>query len=217
MSPARKIIVFDIETASQPEAEIAHLIPQFNPPANYKDPEKIKAWFEKAKLDWLTDAALDPVSGRIEAIGLATFHPEHGIQYNIQLNEHGTLEDEADLLRDFWTMTVMKNTVEWVGFNCFGFDLPFMMRRSWKVGVMPPANIRSGRYWGDQFVDLLDLWQMGNRQTFISLDRLGKYLGLPGKAGDGQFFHKLERDQKIAYLEGDLKLTMNIAQRLLCQ
>jgi hypothetical protein len=217
MSPARKIIVFDIETTSRPETEIAHLMPQFAPPANYKDPETIQAWLDKAKAKWLTEAALSPVSGRIEAIGIANLNQQGSIQYNIHLNENGSAAMEADLIKDFWTMTVVRNTVEWVGFNCLDFDLSFLVRRSWALGIIPPSGIRSGRYWADQFVDLLDLWRLGNRQEYISLDRLAKFLGLPGKKEDGSLFHKLEPAQKVAYIENDLKLTMNIAQRLLCQ
>lgn len=217
MSPARKIIVWDVETAPRPEAEIAHLMPQFSPPANYKNPELIQGWLDSAKAKWLSEAALSPISGRIDAIGIATINQQGVIQYNINLNENGSAAMESDLIRDFWAMTVVKNTVEWVGFNCMEFDLPYLVRRSWNLGIIPPQAIRSGRYWADQFVDLLDVWRMGNRQEYISLDRLAKFLGLPGKKEDGSMFHKLEPAQKRAYLENDLKLTMNIAQRLLCQ
>lgn len=214
MSPARKIIAWDVETAPLPEAEIAHLMPEFKPPANYKDPEKIKAWLTEAKQLWLLNAALDPVSGRVDAIGYTMLNST-GMHHSIRtVPDDGT---ESDIINDFWVKTVMANNQEWVGFNCFKFDLPFLVRRSWKLGIIPPANIRTDRFWSDQFLDLMQVWQMGDRQEYISLDRMSKFLGVGGKAGDGALFHKLDHQQKVDYLMNDLTLTMKIAQKLLCQ
>jgi len=65
--------------------------------------------------------------------------------------------------------------------------------------------------------DLLALWQCGDRAESISLDRLARVLGLPGKTGSGADFARLfgeNRPAALAYLENDLKLTREVWLRV---
>ncbi len=104
-----------------------------------------------------------------------------------------------------------------IGFNIFGFDLPFLFRRSWKRRVPIPFGLRRGRYWGDQLIDLRDTWQLGDRQARGSLDSIAKHLGVGAKNGDGKAFAELwrsDRKQAEAYLRNDLELTAKIAHGL---
>jgi hypothetical protein len=70
------------------------------------------------------------------------------------------------LLREFWN--VCRGDVgranQMAGFNTHLFDLPFLIRRSWKHQVAVPFDIHSGRFWGEEMVDLRDVWQLGDRQ-----------------------------------------------------
>jgi hypothetical protein len=36
-----------------------------------------------------------------------------------------------------------------VGFNINAFDLPFLFRRSWALGIAVPFGLRKGRYWSN--------------------------------------------------------------------
>ena len=216
-------IFFDIETAPLPEAELAALVPPFDPAevktGNLKDPDKIAAKLAEAeanhKRDFIERAALDPLTGRVLAIGLYEFDSSgRGGAFRILGRE-----DEAGLLSEFWDALrgEMGRVNSAVGFNIFSFDLPFLIRRSWKHRIRVPFGIRRGRYWGDQLVDLRELWQLGDRQAKGSLDSIAKHLGVGGKNGDGKAFAELwqtNRPQAEAYLRNDLELTAKVADVL---
>src|SRR5665647_1809363 len=86
-------IIFDIETAPLPEAELIPFMPEFEAPGNFKDPEKIKAAIEAKRKAWLEDAALDPMTGCVLCIGMLI-----GDRFDL-ISEHAT---EANILQDFW-------------------------------------------------------------------------------------------------------------------
>jgi 3'-5' exonuclease len=144
---------------------------------------------------------------------VGVFNPESGEFYIIG---H---EDEAATLRDFWRMcrAEMGRMNQMVGFNTHLFDLPFLIRRSWKHRVPVPLGARRGRYWADEFVDLRDAWQLGDRQARGSLDAIAKHLGIGAKNGDGKSFAELwqsDRAKAVEYLRNDLQLTAKMADVL---
>ena len=216
-------IFFDIETAPLPEAELAALVPPFDPAevktGNLKDPDKITAKIAEAEAnhrrEFFDRAALDPLTGRVLAIGLYEFDSSgQGGVFRILGRE-----DEAGLLSEFWDALrgEMGRVNTAVGFNIFAFDLPFLFRRSWKHRIAVPFGIRRGRYWSDQLVDLRDLWQLGDRQARGSLDSIARHLGVGAKNGDGKAFAGLwqsDRASAEAYLRNDLELTVKVAEVL---
>lgn len=223
-------IVFDVETGPLAESELSALLPPFDPAevktGNLKDPEKVAAKIAEAEAnhrrDFFDKAALDPLTGRVVAIGVLVFDAlgEDGMQCSDSsrclILGH---EDEAQTLREFWALTQaeMGRMNPMIGFNIFGFDLPFLFRRSWKRRVPIPFGLRRGRYWGDQLIDLRDVWQLGDRQARGSLDSIAKHLGVGAKNGDGKAFAELwrsDRKQAEAYLRNDLDLTVRIAHAL---
>lgn len=214
-------IFFDIETGPLPESELAALVPPFDPAevktGNLKDPEKIAAKLAEAELnhrrDFLDRAALDPLTGRVVAVGL--LYQDSG---EFHVIGH---EDEAATLREFWRVcqAEMGRLNEMVGFNTAAFDLPFLFRRSWKHRVAVPAGFRRGRYWSENTVDLRELWQLGDRQARGSLDAVAKHLGVGAKNGDGKDFAALwqsDRAKAVEYLRNDLELTRRVAEALNC-
>lgn len=199
--------VFDIETAPLPEAEILPLAPEFVAPSNYKDQAKIDAYIAQAKYDWLDKTALSPVTGRVVAIGYLV---DGSMMLDIEPS------DERRLLVCFWELVQTQwCQTQFVGFNIKRFDLPFLVRRSWRLDIAPPKWIRRGRYWDGDFVDLFEEWQLGNGQDSISLNTLSKFLGIGEKAGNGANFHKLSRVEQETYLGMDLELTAKAAARML--
>ena len=208
------MIFFDIETAPLPEAELQAIMPPFDPESvktgNIKDPEKITAKIAESKAayeaDFRENAALDPLTGRVLCIGLL-----QGIKFTLLDNP-----EESQLLSEFWLRHVIPGR-KMVGFNVFLFDLPFLIRRSWKHSIQIPPGVRKGRYWGDDFIDLREQWQLGDRQAHGSLDSISKHLGVGAKTGTGKDFANLwatDRDAAVEYLKNDLVLTAAIAGRM---
>jgi hypothetical protein len=222
-------IIFDVETGPLAESELSALLPPFDPAevktGNLKDPAKIAEKLADAEVNhrrnFFENAALDPLTGRVVAIGMLVFD---------ELSEAGPAmdsgkcviighDDEARMLREFWRYTEaeMGRMNPIIGFNIFTFDLPFLFRRSWKQRVPIPFGLRRGRYWGDQVIDLRDAWQLGDRQARGSLDSIAKHLGVGAKNGDGKAFAELwqsDRAKAEAYLRNDLELTAKIAHAL---
>jgi DNA polymerase elongation subunit (family B) len=213
-----KDLIFDIETGPLDEAELKAIMPPFDPTAvkcgNIKDPEKIAAKLAEAELahkrDFIDRAALDPLTGRVLAIGLMT----QDAQFSVIADE-----DEATMLQEFWHVCrgdgVRLNNI--IGFNSRGFDLPFLIRRSFKHRVEVPFGVRRGRYWSEEMIDLREEWQLGDRQARGSLDMIARFLGIGKKNGHGEEFSRLWRENRpkaIEYLRTDLELTLGVAKAL---
>jgi len=213
-------IIFDIETGPLAESELSALLPAFDPAevktGNIKDVDKVAAKIAEAEAnhrrDFFDRAALDPLTGRVVAIGL--LYPDSG---EFDVIGH---EDEGRTLREFWETCrgEMGRVNQMVGFNTHGFDLPFLIRRSWRHRIAVPFGIRRGRYWGDEMIDLREAWQLGDRQARGSLDSIAKHLGVGAKNGDGKSFAQLwqsDRQQAEAYLRNDVELTRKVADALI--
>lgn len=205
------MMVFDIETRAKSLEWVKAngLMPSFKAPSNYKDPDKIAAKEAEHESDVMSRAALDPVLSEILAIGY--------IKDGQKVILSG---DEAQMLKDFWweVRKVVNSYGKLVGFNIIGFDLPFLIRRSWVHNVPYAESIRRGRYYSDNLVvDLAEIWRLGDKNTFISLDRISRLLGIGEKSGSGKDFAALwesDREAAIAYLHKDLELTEKLAYRL---
>lgn len=214
--------ILDIETEPLPLAEIQHLMPTFSAPSNWKDEAKIAANIEEQRQAWIADAALSPLTGRICAIGYldatigGTEAPGH-VRTEIALDATG----ERDLLASFWeSFDTTGELHAYIGHNLHGFDVPYIVRRSWAHGLRIPYStvFPGGRgYVNDRrFIDTMKAFQCGNsRESFTGLDRCAKFLGLPGKTEDigAKFGEILRTDhaRAIAYLERDLRTTAAIA------
>jgi len=138
------LLYFDVETA--PMVGAADWIEPGDAPANYKDAEKIAAYIAAAQVKELEKAALDLDLCRVVAIGWAL--NDDPVQAVVNL-------PEQDMLTAFWS-DVREPGRAVVGFNCLGFDLPVLVRRSQYLGVsMPYLNIAKHRHPG-----ILDVMQM---------------------------------------------------------
>lgn len=207
-------IIFDIESGPLPEDQIRPLMPPFEAPGNIKDPEKIAAAIKAKQDKWIEQAALSAITGKVLCVGVL-IGPE--------FRDLGarTPNDEKALLEAFWLMarTAVFNGDYLVGFCCKMFDLPFLVRRSWALGVQVPPNIWDGRYFSDHFIDIAEKWECGVRGCdHISLDQLSKFLGVGQKNGEGKDFAALwesDRQAALAYLQNDLQLTKRAYERMM--
>jgi len=206
-------VVWDIETCSLPESELRAIMPPFDPDSvrtgNIKDTQKIALKIADSKAayeaDYFENAALDPLTGRVLCIGLLL-----GDKFSILDNP-----DEAQLLGEFWGRCVIPGR-RMIGFNCFLFDWPFLIKRSWRYGIQP-QGVRKGRYWSHDLIDLREVWQMNDRQAHGSLDSIAKHFGVGEKTVNGKNFAYLfetDRPKAIEYLQNDCELCRRIAERM---
>jgi DNA polymerase elongation subunit (family B) len=207
-----KFGVFDIETGPRSREEVLACAPVFKAPANYKDPEKIAAAIKEQEDEFVSRAALCASTGRVVAIGIRT----DGVTTIL-----GDEEGERAMLKLFWKWVEdnVRQGRAIIGFNIARFDVPFLIRRSWAVGVRPPSGI-IGAYGklNSAFIDLMQEWQCGDRSATISLARVCALFGLPGKNGNGKDFAALWAENRAAaeeYLLNDIMITTRVAERML--
>jgi hypothetical protein len=152
-------LVFDIETAPIANAKDFIDPPDLDDikaPANYKDPEKIAAFIEDAKVKTLADferacsdkGALDFNLARIVALGWWT--ERHGIQTALCRDE----QDERQAIGHLWDLGRHRSLV---GFRVREFDLPMLIQRSRLLDIPYPV-LDLGRYArGTSICDLYDV------------------------------------------------------------
>ena len=151
-----RVCVFDIETVSLAEAE-AYLPPP-KARANLRDPVKIEADLREKTAATLARAALDPDLCRIVAVGWD----------GDGRAESAVCEDAAQerlVLERFWQQS---RGATLVGFNCLGFDLPVLRRRSLYLGVSAPS-LSLNKYRPGNIVDLMQVLAYHGTLTYRSL------------------------------------------------
>jgi predicted PolB exonuclease-like 3'-5' exonuclease len=204
-------VIIDIETIAQPIEAIRPLMPEFTAPANYKDPEKIAANLAEQKAKWIEGAALSAMTGRVAIIGLKEVWGNN--ECNIQAAHD--LEGEKNLIEYFWNLVGEGPLVGW---NIKGFDLPFLIQRSWIHGLKVKEGVWNGKWLSNDYsIDLMERWSCGNSKQMASLGAVSKACGLGEKIGTGAEFGRLwETDVMAAidYCRQDLELTHNLAKRM---
>jgi predicted PolB exonuclease-like 3'-5' exonuclease len=200
--------VIDIETAGRTDA--ANFLPEITAPANYKDLAKIEAYLAEKRATQLESAALSAETARILCVGILRNDGESQFIHD---------QDESALLRATWRQAETREAHEvFVTFNGSRFDWPMLARRSYSVGVPVPSWFPvDGRWPPRTHCDLFALWQAGDRHESISLDRLARLCGLPGKSGSGANFAmlwQLDREAALDYLRRDLELTRDLWERM---
>jgi hypothetical protein len=186
--------------------------------------------FEKFK----AEAALDATTGSVVAIGVTPCPIVGNGPGIISCESNNSLCNEVSGLKLFWRWVSQNMSMQcpMIGLNIHRFDLPFLVRRSWILGIPVPHGVRQGRYWNPLFIDLDAVWNFGATQKYIGLDALAKVFGIEGKAKgeftlpsgevvlvDGANFYKAWRRpecRKFAedYLMGDLRIPAELAVRM---
>jgi len=197
---------WDIETEAYPESELIPIMPEFTAPSNYKDVAAIQKAISEKKRQWIEDAALSAQTARVLCIGIR----EDG--------EFTCFEgNEETILHSFWSLWT-SHTREFIGFYTHQFDLPFLIQRSWKLGIPVPIKPFTKSWDVPNSKDLAEYWKCGSRDCHSGgLDGLACFFGLARKTGKGRDFAKLYRTNHGAamlYLERDVEIIEGVAGRM---
>lgn len=216
-------IIFDLETVAQDHDILLSRLPEWDieeaktrVPKNYKKPEAISEWLEQDKANWGKDliekAALSPETGRIALAGFW----KHG-EYTPLMG------DEKHLLSSCFTIitgNINQNRERLFGWNLHGYDIPFMVKRAWMLGILVPRSIFDpcSRYpVSSEIIDAMKVWQAGSyKAPFTSLNNALLACGLDGK-GNGADFGKLwesDREAAIEYQRQELNQQAKLYERM---
>ena len=212
----RTHFVFDIETGAAPHDEVELFCPKIKPSKSIKDEAKQDAYIEKKKNEWFDKAALSPITGRVLVIGVRV----EKVNTLFHVNEQGS---EKNVLKAFFDMVRKHANQKWVGHNCHAFDWPFLRGRAMANNLSMPSGIVTsviGHRWlsfGTNCRDTMRAWNPDSMAR-ISLDNLGRVLGLGTKLMDGgKHFDRLYADNPelaLKYCERDLELTDEIWEQI---
>jgi predicted PolB exonuclease-like 3'-5' exonuclease len=212
----------DIADQAQEEKEAVRA------PSNYKDEAKISEYIaaRRAEIDASSEerwrkTSFDGFAGQIVCISVA---------YDDDTPKTFWREDwsvaEADILKAaFASLTdagyrYANRLPTFVGHNIVDFDIPFIWKRAIVLGIKPPQIFpRMGtKSWSERVFDTMtQAVGYGNR---ISMDRLCKVLGIPGKPDgiDGSKVWDFVREGNVSkvaeYCAGDVERTRQIHKRL---
>jgi hypothetical protein len=182
--------------------------------------QEIRYWAEK-----MEKRALQAETGRVLTIGyLRASEPDEAAI----IDDGGG--DESLLIRRFWNGygRLRKERGHLVGWNSgggmsVGFDLGFLIKRSWILGIPVPETVLKGRFVSDVFIDLMQVWGLHQFKAFSKLDHCARVLGIGNKTDQectgGKFAEWFcdagRREEAMAYAKLDLILTREMHQRLI--
>lgn len=161
-------------------------------------------------------AALSALTGRVLAIG---YYGTHDGEVEVDVLHPDNVTEAAVLIR-FWAyFEASDEHTRFIGHNIHGFDLPFLIQRSWLLGVEVPRGVIKGRFFSEKFVDTMAVWACGRQGSngMAKLDDLAKAFGVGAKNGSGAMFAELlEKDRTAAleYLKNDIAITYEVAKRM---
>jgi len=216
-----QLYAYDIETGALPDEILLPVMPKFYAPKNYTKEDKIADAIDAKQRAWFRDAALRPETGMIYAIGIKSDKTETIISHGETTK---TLADERKDLEAFFMFVETHHTdATFVGFNSNDFDIPFIvMRAVYHKLKIPPSFFTGGNYGGagKQFRDLHQVTEFGSfdrRKNKRSLRNTSVAFGYGDKSDVGKFFADTWKENRVEadeYLKQDLKITLDIANRL---
>lgn len=217
------LLCMDIETIAFPEEEIRAKLSDFDadkvPLGKATKPETISAIIEEARLthgdDIVKMAALNPEYSTTAIIGVMCCDKIH--QASIDMTP------EVEMLTKLWEGLQEDADEIIMGYYIKGFDLPYLIKRSWILGVKVPRRIYdplTPKYpFSKRIVDLHEVFQCGQYQAKTGgLNGVAKLLGIKQKSGDGGDFATMwakDKNAALQYNADDLRITFEIARRVL--
>ena len=201
-------------------------------PVNYKDQAKIDEFIagKHAEIDASIDekwrrTSFDGMFGSIACICYALDDGEvFSVDANTSGDEKTMLERLYSHITDLTAIPYHGGTVDrpvvFVGHNLAAFDLLFLKHRSIILGVKPPvalATAFAAKPWDKCIADTMLMWSP-EREKRVSMDKLCKALGIPGKDGfDGSMVADTwpkEPQIVIDYCKADVERTRAMFRRM---
>jgi len=195
-------IFLDIETIPGPVKPDPS---EVEAPANYKDPEKIRAYQEAGVDKAWRGQALDSLKGSIICIGFAE---DDG-------PTRAFVGDESDVMEKFAAFCRPSMTLpEIIGFNLRQFDILWLRHRAYRYGLNDLATSLPWQRYDKRVLDLREVWTGGDPRGRGTLDEICKFVGLGGKSGSGsQVFEMWQAgrlDDIAEYCRDDVRLTREL-------
>jgi len=227
---AKKFIYLDAETI--PDGDIEDFELYKEPPKNYKDPDKIKAWMEEQKEEQYLKQAVDTNRAKFLTIGVAVNEDAPKVFVDLASYDELTIltEFEAFLKNERETKITEGvnedrytfNDLVFVGHNIKKFDLQILFVKSIKYNLpllgelVHPARLRFNN--GKSY-DIMEVWGGADTQNYVSLDTVANTIGIQGKKGmDGSMvypkFKEGKIDEIIQYQKDDVILTRAVFKRM---
>lgn len=201
-------------------------------PSNYKDEAKIAEYIaaKYAEIDASIEGKWRKTSfdGMFGSIACIAYAFDNGEVFSVDTNTSG---GEKTMIEHFYTHLfdqasipyhggVAEMDVTFVGHNIAGFDLPFLKHRSIILGAKPPkavAKAFAAKAWDKCIADTMLMWSQ-DREKRVSMDKLCKALGIPGKDGfDGSMVADTwpnEPQTVIDYCKADVERTRAMFHRM---
>jgi hypothetical protein len=205
-------LVFDVESIAIDGA--AEYLENPVPPSNYKSETAIADYIARANTEQMAKAALDVDLARIVAIGWQMSDGNHDV---MTCSNDG---EETWSLREFWNLvTLGSDRPTLIGFNCIGFDLPLLLRRSLYLGVKAP-RLQIGKYRHDGIEDLMLSLSFDGALRYRGLEFWKKRLALnvPPDQHTGANIAGLVADGNweavAAHCRSDVQTTVALARRM---
>lgn len=210
------MIIFDIETRANKEA--LEFLPEPQAPSNYKDEVKIKAYVEEKRIEQVDKAALDPDYGEIIAICALPSDPDREETTGIEWRSSDYMVShydysEAEMINGFWDLYEEHRGYS-CGYNIIGFDLPYLLRRSFALGIQPSIIPDLRRYQTSPTLDLMMVlynWQNFKGLKFVA-ERYGIKNYLPDL--DGSMVADMDRETLIHYVANDTLMTYELYKKM---
>lgn len=197
---------------------------QVKAPATYKKPESIQQWLDEnreveTEAAWLK-TSFDGGLGQIVCIGWAwDDEPAQSIQVDdLSTGAEAMMLEQVFAAWFLHTSGTHHQRPVIVGHNHLAFDLPMIWQRSIVHNVRPPLWFpRDPKPWGESTFDTMTAW--AGAKGRISMDRLCKVLGIPGKgdisgADVWPMVQAGRLDEVVTYCRADVERTRQIHRRL---
>jgi len=211
----KNILFFDIETEVNPDAVYFIQVP--TAPANYKDPDKIAAYIAEKQAELINTAALDADYGRIISISVCTLsRPEIGVLCSPRDPLHPAVNEatsETVVIEAFWNEYNACDGIS-CGYNIIGFDLPYLMRRSFALGIKVPIIPFMAKYRTEPTIDLMGIlynWGPAKGLKWVC-KRYGIDNPLPDL--DGSQVKDMDAETLRAYSANDVHLVVELYKKM---
>lgn len=177
---------------------------------------------EEYRAKVIGSAALSALTGRVLAIGYYFTEDEStDVEFIGQPVGDHAHRTEISVITSFWNyIEAASENCRVVGHNIRGFDVSFLVQRSWILNIEVPRSLfEKVGFFASRFVDTMGMWACGRRggNEFVGLDPIAKAFNVGSKTGSGAMFAELfEKDQAAAieYLKNDVAITYAVAKRM---